>query len=485
MKKIYALLVLFSLASVVPVTAREALYKGEIKCIPRVERVGDLVSIAVDVDLSDIRLGSQQMIVLTPALRSAAGAYIYRGAPVVVTGRTRTKALDRALHFGTAEFDPAPAQTLRRKNGTAQMVSIPMSVGYGDWMHETSLVLVEEISACVACGHTVRERELLRPLLPAPEVFVPEYRISYITPPTEEVQVRSDSYVCRVNYVVDKWDLLRDFRGNAAILDEVDAVIREIQNDPDLTITECSVIGYASPEGRYDRNLLLADNRARAFMNYLRDRHGWDLSIVRSEGRGEDWDGLRAAVVAAPSVPDRDMVLEVIDNTPDIALRKRKLQALSGGSTYRWLLAELYPPLRRNEYRVSYVARAFDIEEAKKLVRTRPGLLSLNEMFLVANTYPKDSEEFKYVFDVAARLFPTDAVANLNAGAAEVETGAHDAAIRRLERLQTPEAWNNLGVARAATGDAVGAEADFRRAAAAGSADAVHNLQQLLQAKEN
>jgi Flp pilus assembly protein TadD len=129
------------------------------------------------------------------------------------------------------------------------------------------------------------------------------------------------------------------------------------------------------------------------------------------------------------------------------------------------------------------VARAFNVEEAKTMIRTRPQLLSLNEMFLVADTYVKGSDEFKYVFDVAARLFPQDATANLNAGAVEIEAGAYDAAIARLGRLSTPEAYNDLGVAYARQGDLTAAEANFRKAAAAGSADAAHNLEQLEKAK--
>jgi tetratricopeptide (TPR) repeat protein len=356
-----------------------------------------------------------------------------------------------------------------------------MTVPYEEWMRPASLILSEEASGCVNCGHVLDEYALLAPVLPDPVVFVPDYRITYITPPVEPVKERSDSYVCRINYVVDKWDLLRDFKDNARILDEVDKVITEIKNDPNLTITSCSVTGYASPEGRYERNVILAENRARTFMDYLRERHGWDMSTVSSEGRAEDWEGLRAAVAASPLI-GRQIVLDIIDNRTGTE-RKTAMQALP---SYRSvLLPEYYAPLRRNEYRVSYTVRGFSMEEAKELLKTRPQLLSLNELFMVANSYPNGSEEYKYAFDVAARMFPQDATANLNAGAVEIETGAYDAAIARLGRLSTPEAWNDLGVAYAKQGNTAAAEANFRKAAAAGSADAAHNLEQLQRLKND
>lgn len=111
------------------------------------------------------------------------------------------------------------------------------------------------------------------------------------------------------------------------------------------------------------------------------------------------------------------------------------------------LLRDYYPPLRRNEYTISYVARAFNVDEAKQLIKTKPQYLSLNEMFLVANTYPKDSGEFKEVFDIAARIYPDDPVVRLNTAALELENGAIDAAIVRLQKSDMPEAWNNLGIA--------------------------------------
>lgn len=50
--------------------------------------------------------------------------------------------------------------------------------------------------------------------------------------------------------------------------------------------------------------------------------------------------------------------------------------------------------------------RAFNVDEAKQLYKTKPQYLSLNEMFLVANTYPKDSDEFKEVFDILPAFIP-------------------------------------------------------------------------------
>jgi hypothetical protein len=466
MKRLYLLFTFLFLAS--GVSAREATYVGELELTPHVEKSGGLFNLALGVGLDDVYLRSQRMLVFTPVLRSASGVDIHTFAPMVVTGRARHRALVRAMAYDNADFEQEPSRIVVRRNGRAQSVAMSGSVPYGEWMDEAQLVLVESATGCVGCGPTVREYVLWKGTRPV-------YVVSYITPPVEPVKERSDSYVTRINYVVDRWELRRDFMDNRRILDEVDKIITEIKNDPYLTVTSCSVVGYASPEGNYERNVLLAENRARTFMNYLRDRHGWDMGTVKSEGRGEDWEGLREAVNAS-QLSGRQAVLDIIDNYSGTQ-RKARMRALP--SYHSVLIPQYYAPLRRNEYRVAYTVRGFSVEEARELVRTKPQLLSLNELFLVANSYPKGSDEYKYAFDVAARMFPQDATASLNAGAAEVEAGAYDSAIARLSRLSTPEALNNLGVAYARQGDLTAAEASFRKAVAAGSADAAHNLEQL------
>ena len=101
--------------------------------------------------------------------------------------------------------------------------------------------------------------------------------------------------------------------------------------------------------------------------------------------------------------------------------RDARLIALDNRKTYNELLNDFYPPLRRNDYEVSFVSRPFNVDEAKVVIKTRPKLLSLNEMFLVAQTYEPASKEFKEVFDIAARLYPNEPIAILNSAAADIE----------------------------------------------------------------
>ncbi|MEA4950958.1 MAG: tetratricopeptide repeat protein, partial [Petrimonas sp.] len=194
---------------------------------------------------------------------------------------------------------------------------------------------------------------------------------------------------------------------------------------------------------------------------------------------GEDWNKTRE-VIAASGIADKAEILRIIDNVSNPDARDAELMKLSSGSTYQTMLREYYPKVRRTEYTVSYVARAFSVEEGKKVIKSNPKLLSLNEMYLIGQSYPADSKEFKEVFDIATRLYPNEPIAIINSAAADIEGGNNQAAIDRMQRIENdPRAWNNLGVAYARMGNFGKAKEYFDRAAARSDNDAVANTEEL------
>lgn len=484
MKKLYIILAIF--AAAFSATAQNTGRSEEISYSASAERNGTYVNIIVNVSLDDMRLKRQEMIVLTPILVSKSQNEVYHLAPAVVAGPKRLRSLNRLMDYGNMVFEQMPQIIMKRKNHLSQEVSLSYKLPYYDWMHEADLFLISDASGCVDCAHQIEQYLAIANVLPPlPAVYMPDFHVSFVVPAVEPVKQRSETFVARMNFVVNKYDILENYKDNARVLKEVDDLIRELQNDPDLTITRRTVRGYASPEGNFNSNLILSRNRARSFLNYLQVKYKWNPSSITSEGLGEDWEGLRKAVLETPGIAHREEVISIIDNTPDVVQRKRKLEALQGGSVYTMLLRDLYPPLRRNEFEVSYIARAFDVEEAKEKIRTRPQMLSLNEMFLVANTYEKGSAEFNEVFDIAARIFPDNPVSLTNTAATEIDSGLAKRAIARLGGIETPEAWNNLGIAYAKNGNYERAEEFLSKAAQAGDINARHNLQQLQMKMEN
>ncbi|MDH6306486.1 outer membrane protein OmpA-like peptidoglycan-associated protein [Parabacteroides sp. PF5-5] len=475
MKKVYSILILLSM--VLSATAGSINYPEKITYSFKAERVGNSLHIDIDVLLGESRIPAQGMLVLTPAIITKDQA-VYHLPPAVVAGSKRYKAIERLLAYDNPVFEQTPQVLVKRKHSSSQTLKLSYSIPYEEWAEGADMYIYGDASGCADCGNVQDKKLVKNDIIPSkPSVFMPEYHVSYIVPEAE-IKERSETFVARINYVVNRYELLPDFKNNASVLREVDALVKELQNDPDLTITRHTVTGYSSPEGNFNGNLTLSQNRAKSFMTYLQQRYNWNTANISYEGKGEDWDGLEA-ILNTSTIPYRNEIISIIDNTPDITRRKRALESFNGGNVYKMLLNEVYPSLRRNEFKVSYIARAFNVDEARRMIRTRPQLLNLNEMFLVANSYPKDSKEFKEVFDVAVRMFPDNHISKVNAAATDIEAGSAERAIEHLSGIDIPEAWNNLGVAYAQRGDFKRARKYFQQAIQAKNADASHNLDQL------
>ena len=130
--------------------------------------------------------------------------------------------------------------------------------------------------------------------------------------------------------------------------------------------------------------------------------------------------------------------------------------------------------MRHSDYTVRYVVRGFDVEEAKQIIKLRPQQLSLQEMFLVAQTYEKGSDEFNEVFD-------DDPTANINAAAIELQRGDLQQAVRYLDKAdaQASATLNNRGVLKLLQGDLDSAENYFKQAQAKDSVEAGANLEEV------
>lgn len=437
----------------------------------------DRVTLSFDILLDALQVKSNNILVLTPLLKSKENGNISLPLdPVVVAGKKRAKILRRKHVLGENLPVSEPAEVVTRKNNTAQSVHYHITIPYREWMRNASLSLVHEQSGCAECGMLIGEQPLMPEFLPAP--YRPVYKLTYIMPEAEE-KIRSDRHTASFNFVVGRWELRPDYGGNAAKLAEVDRVVNEIRHNPDLTITEFTIDGYASPEGNQQNNRTLAGKRADAFADYLVSKFNVPRNRFKVTGHGEDWARLRDAVNAS-SLADRRAVLDIIDRIANPDARDAELMKLSGGETYRQLLNHFYPPLRRTEYVVAYNVRGFDVEEAREIIRTNPKLLSLNEMYLLAQTYPVESAEFSEVFDIAARLYPDSDIAILNSAAADIEGGNMDGAITRMNKVaDNPKVWNNLGVAHARKGDFDKAKEYFGKAVSNGDDDARVNLEEL------
>lgn len=446
----------------------------------KTDRQNGKMTVSMNVVIDGLDIKSNDMIILTPVIKSNGDETEVQLAPIVLTGNKRSKILERKKMFHhplDLNSSEAPYAIVKRDNNEKQTIAYSAEVPPADWMKDASLVLNEHVMGCADCNkgdgllYTVNNRII-------PKEYIPAYKLTYIMPDAE-LKTRSDRHSATFNYVVDRYELHRNYKNNEMKLDEVDRIIHEIQKNSDFIITQLDIAGYASPEASVAHNRILAKNRAASFADYLVSNLSIPRARLNVESYGEDWKGLRESV-SSSEITDRQAVLNIIDKVSNPDARDMPLKKLSGGQTYRTLLDKYYPPLRRTEYTIVYNVRPFSVEEARKIIKTNPKLLSLNEMYMVAQSYPSGSKDFKEVFDISARLYPDNELSILNSASADIEAGNVDGALERLSKISgSAKVWNDLGVGYALKGDFPEAKSYFEKAAGSGDDNAKHNLEEL------
>lgn len=438
----------------------------------------NMLLVYMDLVLDQVQLNTNEMITLTPVVTANGDTQSIALAPMIINGNRRQKMVERGLVLNNKNlFKQTPQSIIQRANGMPQVLHYSATVPFESWMSDASLNLQESVTGCAECGLGEGTELVAQRILPP--VYVPTYKLTYIVPGIEPVKQREDTYSATLNFRVDKHNLDRNYMNNAAILADVDKVVNGLMTNKDLTVSDFRIEGFASPEASVAYNKALAERRADSFADYLSKKFNVDKNRMKVSGFGEDWNKTRE-VIASSGIADKAEILRIINNVSNPDARDAELMKLSGGTTYQTMLREYYPKVRRTEYTVSYVARAFSVEEGKKVIKTNPKLLSLNEMYLVAQSYPADSKEFKEVFDIATRLYPNEPIAIINSAAADIEGGNNQAAIDRMQRIENdPRTWNNLGVAYARLGDFEKAKEYFDKAVARNDNDAVANTEEL------
>ena len=113
------------------------------------------------------------------------------------------------------------------------------------------------------------------------------------------------------------------------ILDAIDKIFA----NPKYKVDKIEIAGYASPEGRRSLNNWLAENRAKALINYIiqhRPQYNLTEDSFRLRNGEENWPGLRRHVLAS-GIEEKDQIVEIIDmDLPDdekkLKIKKAKIE---------------------------------------------------------------------------------------------------------------------------------------------------------------
>ena len=443
------------------------------------------VNVAMNVDISNLEVGADETLILTPVI--AKGDKAVEMPSIEIMGR-RAWMYWRRNGEQTVTANPIYAERVAKRAeriaGQKQAVAYATELDFEPWMKSANVSIKEGSCGCsmtpLALGQSPLQRILHDP-------YKPQYILAFVEPAPEPIKVRDESHSAYINFKVDKYEILEQYKSNATELASILNSIDKVKQDEDLTITSITIEGWASPEATQAHNQRLSQNRANSLSDYVSAKTGIERSRIEAIGRGEDWKGLREAVVATPRLLDQKKVLDIIDRT-DLSLDQKDkiLSELVPPTIYQRLMNEMYPKLRRNDYRIVYNVRNFNIEEARALIDTDPRKLSLSEMYKVAGSYQKGSKEYNHVMEVAAKAYPTQTAAAVNAAAVMIGKGDSNAALAILSKADQNDknVLLTTGYAYAKMGNNDKARDCWQKAADKGSAEAKHNLSELAKSLE-
>ncbi|MBD5310969.1 MAG: hypothetical protein HDS13_02230 [Bacteroides sp.] len=434
-----------------------------------IDKGTESLSVSFTIHPEKYRMGRNSLLRITPAITAPGDTA--RLTPLTVVGK----------YAWYQEIRNGGDDPLLFRASHGQPAEYTNTVPWQPWMdNSTFTLLVDTLSCCGGERQKPGELPVAR-LDWRPRMFEPEFE--YVTPLDTLEKRFALSGRANVRFIVNKTDIDWSYANNHVELDSILRTVKVVRRNPDAAVDSILLTGYASPEGPYANNVRLARGRTEVIKEYVRNNGDFPASVYHTASVPEDWEGLRRWL-ADSNLPEREEMILFIDTDSGPVETKNDRFAAAFPSQYPWLLNNVYPPLRHTDYRITYtVRRYYEVEEIERVFVSYPGNLSLNELFVLANSYGRGTKKFDEVMSTAVLLYPNDPVANLNAANASMQIGDLERAERLLTKAgDSAQAEYARGVLRGRQHRYAEARQCFEKAARMGeshAADALRLLQEL------
>lgn len=366
--------------------------------------------VSLDFVLDSLAVPSNRYRAFTPVIISRDSTQIDRMKTLIVTGRRQEIIFERdgvdALYADNYVKVP-------REKGEPQTYSYTDAVERQSW-HNGSSVYME----CDLCGcgdQKKNELAYLGDLTPPDPYDLINLADIVPAPSKKERNLHGSAYI---TFVVDKWEVKPDYMNNRREIRKITDTLDVMVADPNVSVRQVKIHGWASPESPYEHNKMLAENRAKSLTEYVKHQYNLPADVFApAEATPENWIGLRMAVEEMPEeiLPHKQQILAIIGDLslkPDPKELKIKQQY---PAEYHYLLQNVYPGLRRSDYDISFNFSDFTLEQAQEIYKTKPYQLSLRELWDVAQTMEPYSHEYNKVMQQAVNVYPDapEALVNL------------------------------------------------------------------------
>lgn len=328
------------------------------------------VEVAFDVTSGEETVKNNTKMVLTPFLHNGADTLWLDSFEIFGSVKYKRERQEQALN-GNKGWTLSSNQIMEGED-----YSFTCSTPYQSWMNGATLSVDRRVLGCGCdCYDGVEDlAEGLKPYNPPAQVLAEvESSVAHYQVVDSHKRLLFEGEDKQVIYPVSQTKLYLDRYNNEQTLNEIIAAIEDLEKCDEQQLHDIEIMGYASPEGTLKFNTELGEGRANTLREYILGQ----LPQLKEEQFNlingvENWDGLRK-MVAESDLKEKDAVLEIIDTKSGEA-RKNALKRLNNGTTYRYLLKNFYPQLRKACYIAVYYdeladVASEDINKANELIR--------------------------------------------------------------------------------------------------------------------
>lgn len=328
------------------------------------------VEVTFDVTSGEETLKNNTKMVLTPFLHNGADTLWLDSYEIFGSVKYKRERQEQALN-GNKGWTLSSNQIMEGDG-----YSFSCSTPYQTWMNGATLSVDRRVLGCGCdCYDGVEDlADGLKPYNPPAQLLAEvESSVDHYQVVDSHKRLLFEGEDKQVIYPVSQTKLYLNRYNNEQTLNEIIAAIENLEKCDEQQLHDIEIMGFASPEGTLKFNTKLGEGRANSLREYivtqLPQLSEEQFNIINGV---ENWDGLRK-MVAESDLKEKDAVLEIIDNKSGEA-RKSALKRLNGGATYRYLLKNFYPQLRKACYIAVYYDELADvgaqeINQANELIR--------------------------------------------------------------------------------------------------------------------
>lgn len=321
------------------------------------------------------------------------------------------------------------AQTVSYNNGAA--VTIPVTYVYEPDMLSSELYLTFNVQQ--GSKQYVLPRVKVADGVIATAALADAGTVNPATANDAFQRVINEKYAADIRFLINQANI-RNNQLDTKEMKELHQILRDANGNDRLVVDEVNIQSYASPDGSYDFNARLAENREKNTKSYLDKQFKKDkiteFGDLTANFTAEDWEGFQK-LVAASDIQDKDLILSVLTQFKDPEVREREIRNLA--NVFEPLAEEILPQLRYSRITASINVIGKSDEELNQIFDTDPSKLNVEELLYTA-TLTNDNARKQKIYEAATRLYPNDFRGYNNLGKVQYVNKDYTAAMQNFKK---------------------------------------------------